>query len=116
MENKNIFTFTEEVVKDFDGKIEDVVSVSFIYRSTGKVSRKTNKPINIKGLNIQMYGHVLIIVPDVNNTKEYYQYNTSDRDSRTTIVKDLIENKGFTQVDVAKLMKCSATSIARLLG
>lgn len=117
MEKKNIINYTEELIEAVNDEtvtIDNVVSVSFIYRSGSDKKKK------IKGLNVQLYGHKLLIVPDVNDMSTYYAYVThkegqSDEMCRKNIFMDLINEKKYSRAGAAKLMKCSVGTVNRLL-
>lgn len=114
---KNIIDYTKELINVVgDDSLDEgsIVSISFIYRN-GKDKKK------IKGLNVQAYGHMLYIVPDVNDIKTVYNYITHDEgmaneDCRRSIFEDLIDNKHYSRTDAAKLMKCSVATVNRILG
>lgn len=115
---KNIIDYTKELIARINSEDtlseSNIVSISFIYRN-GKDKKK------IKGLNVQAYGHQLFIVPDVNDMQNILIYITHDEgmpneDCRRSIFEDLIENKHYSRTDAAKLMKCSAATVNRILG
>lgn len=114
-ERKNLVQLTEEVCKVSETSVDDVVSSALVYRHKNDNPNK-KKPFTIKGINVQFYGHMLIIVPDVRNMSEYFVYHTAEQNARRAIADDLINIKKFSQEDAAKLMKCSKGAIVRLLG
>lgn len=114
---KNIIACAQEILdKCVEAKvIEDnnpdrLVSISFVYRTDGIGDNKKT----IIGMNVQMYGHILVIVPDIYHIDRFYNYSTKEKNHRTTISKSLI-NAGFTQLDIAKFLRCSQTSISNAL-
>ena len=116
-ERKTLIQLTEEVCKITETNADDIVSVGLVYRhKTEGANNNKRKPFTIKGLNIQYYGHKLIIVPDVREPNTYLVYNTSEKSARKDIANDLVNTRKFTHEDAAKLMKCSPASIAHLLG
>jgi hypothetical protein len=114
-ERKTLIQLTEEICKITETNADDIVSVGLVYRHKTDNGNK-RKPFTIKGLNIQYYGHKLIIVPDVREPNTYMVYNTSEKSARKDIANDLVNTRKFTHEDAAKLMKCSQGSIAHLLG
>lgn len=112
-EKKNLLQYTSEVLEKLELDPNNCVSTSYVYRF-GNDKKK------IRGLNIQMYGHKLIIVPDIRHLDKSFDYLThseemSDTDQKKKIFEDLLSH-GFTQIDVAKLMKCSQGTVSRILG
>lgn len=113
VEKKNLLQYTLEVLEKLELSADECVSTSFIYRF-GSDKRK------IRGLNIQLYGHILIIIPDIRDVSKFFKYQThvedvNDNETKKKIFTDLMAN-GFNQVDVAKLMKCSHGTVSRILG
>ena len=113
VERKNLIQYTTEVLEKLELSADECVSTSFIYRF-GNDKKK------IRGLNIQLYGHVLIIIPDVRDITKSFKYQTHvedvhDNETKKKIFTDLMNN-GFSQIDVAKLMKCSQGTVTRILG
>jgi hypothetical protein len=111
-EKKDLFELSGEILSKLEINTKDCVSTTFVFRTDDKNHK-------IKGLNIQMYGHVLIIVPDIKTPDTYYKYLThvdkvNDSDTKRTIFEDLL-SKGYTQIDVAKLMKCSHGTVTRIM-
>ena len=113
-ERKNIMKLTEEICEISKTSVDDIVSTSLVYRHKADNTNK-RKPFTIKGLNVQYYGHKLIIVPDVRNMNTYFVYNTSEKTARKEIANDLVNAHKFTNEDAAKLMKCSQASMTHLL-
>lgn len=115
-ERKNIVKLTEEICEISETSVDDIVSTGLVYRHKSDNASPKKKPFTIKGLNVQYYGHKLIIVPDVRDISRYFVYNTAEKTARKDIAHDLVNVRKFTQEDAAKLMKCSQGSIAHLLS
>ena len=115
-ERKNLMQLTEELCQISEMSVDDIVSSALIYRHKTDNNNPKRKPFTIKGLNVQFYGHILVIVPDVRDMDKYFKYNTSEKSARKEIANDLVNVRKFTHGDAAKLMKCSEGSIAHLLS
>lgn len=112
--SKNIFDLAMEVCEYAGIDINEIIAISTIYRHKKNRNPKKND-FTIKGLNIQLYGHELIIIPNVRELKTMFHYVTNDNKARSVIAYDLINNKNFSKEDTAKLMKCSLKSVEYLL-
>lgn len=113
---KDIITCTQELLdKCVEAKViednnpEKLVSTSFIYRTEGTGDNKKT----IIGLNVQLYGHILVIVPNIYQLEEFYTYSTKEKNHRADIVKDLT-SKGFSDISIAKFLRCSVASIEKV--
>lgn len=111
-EKKGLFELSAEILDKLEINTKDCVSTTFVFRTDDKSHK-------VKGLNIQLYGHILIIVPDIKKPDTYYKYLThvdkvNDNETKKKIFEDLL-SKGYTQIDVAKLMKCSQGTVARIM-
>lgn len=114
-EKKNLVELTKEICEVSETPVDDVVSTGLVYRHKDDNNNK-RRPFTIKGINVQFYGHKLIIVPDVRDMNTYFVYNTSEKTARVAIAKDLVNTRKFSYEDAAKLMKCSQGSMKYLLG
>lgn len=112
VEKKGLVQYTIELLEKINLDPNECVATSFVYR-VGSDKKK------IRGLNVQLYGHILIIVPDIRNLDTFYKYQTHidgvlDNDQKKKIFEDLMSKK-FSQIDVAKLMKCSTGTVTRIM-
>ena len=115
VQKKNILDLTRDACKIHNESENDIISISIIYRHKKNNNRKKND-FTIKGLNIQLYNHELMIIPNIREMDQCLRYSTSDDDARAGIAYDLVNNRKFTKEDAAKLMKCSLSSLNYLLG
>lgn len=106
----NIFDCTEKVLNTVGRTWDDVISTTFIY-----VPAKEDGQPSTRGINLQLFGHVLIIVPDETNYTDYHMYTTKNNIDRNHIINDMIA-RGYDPVQVAKMMKCSQGTVVHVLN
>ena len=108
---ENICVSTEKVLKTVGRTWDDVIATTFVYIP----DTKDNTEITKRGLNLQLFGHVLIIVPDTNIPTVYHMYTTKNTIDRNHIINDLI-GRGYSVTQVAKMMKCSTATVNHVLS
>ena len=114
----NICDATKVVLDLIQRSWDDVVSVTFIYTPSSSTNNNNDdtKSYNMKRLNIQLYGHGLVIVPDIKDTITYYMYSTKTEADRRHIAIDLTQARGYSNIQVAKMMKCSPSTVNHLIN
>lgn len=113
----NICDATKAVLDLIERSWDDVVSVTFIYTPSSNTNNNDDaKSYNMKGLNIQLYGHGLVIVPDIKDISTYYMYSTKTESDRRHIATDLTQARGYSNIQVAKMMKCSPSTVNHLVN
>ena len=105
----NISQCTEKVLETIGRTWDDVIATTFIYVPSSDNDGST------RGINLQLFGHVLIIVPDMNDPTSYYMYTTKNTIDRNHIINDLI-SRGYSQIQVAKMMKCSPGTVNHVMS
>lgn len=108
---ENICVSTEKVLKTVGRTWDDVIATTFVYIP----EKKDDNEVITRGLNLQLFGHVLIIVPNTNEPGTYHMYTTKNSIDRNHIINDLI-GRGYSVVQVAKMMKCSTGTVNHVLG
>lgn len=119
MKNNNVVNIcdaTQAVLDLMQRSWDDVVSVTFIYTPASTNSQDDGKTYNIKGLNIQLFGHGLVIVPDIKDIATYYMYTTKTEADRRHIAIDLTQARGYSNIQAAKMMKCSPSTVNHLIN
>ena len=119
MKNNNVVNIcdaTQAVLDLMQRSWDDVVSVTFIYTPASNNSQDDGKTYNIKGLNIQLFGHGLVIVPDIKDIATYYMYTTKTEADRRHIAIDLTQARGYSNIQAAKMMKCSPSTVNHLIN
>ena len=108
---KNINEVTSEVLKALGRTWDDVISTTFVY--VPKIDGDTQ--YTVRGINLQLFGHLVVIVPDESKVNSYHMYTSKTTIDRNHIIYDLID-RGYNEIQVAKMMKCSTGTVSYVVN